>query len=74
MTVKELKNKLGMYPEDTKVNIEVQVLNSEYGYIDTTIEELASTIYVDNLNVDENELHLQVIYVQKEDNSEGVIR
>lgn len=69
MTVKELKDKLKMYPEDTKVNVELQILNSEYGYIDTTIEELASTIYVDNLNVDENELHLQVIYIQKEEDS-----
>lgn len=69
MTVKELKDKLKMYPEDAKVNVELQVLNSGYDYVDTTIEELASTIYVDNLNVAENELHLQVIYIQKEEDS-----
>lgn len=71
MTVKELKDKLKMYPEDTKVNVELQVLNSGCGYVDTTIEELASTIYIDNLNVAENELHLQVIYIQEGEDSNG---
>lgn len=69
MTVKELKDKLKMYPEDAKVNVELQVLNSGCDYVDTTIEELASTIYVDNLNIDENELHLQVIYIQEGEDS-----
>lgn len=66
MTIENLKEKLSMYPNKTKVNIEVQVLDKDYGYVDTTIEEIASTIYVDNLNVDDNELHLQIIYIKKE--------
>ena len=70
MTIKELKQKLSMYPDETKVNVEVQILNKDYGYIDTTIEELTSTIYVDNLDVDDDELHLQIIYIEKEDSKD----
>ena len=69
MTVKELKDKLKMYPEDTEVRVEVIVEDNEGIEIDTSISHFFNFNYTDYLNGGQGFINLRVLYQQKEEDS-----
>ncbi len=65
MTIKELKDKLSKYDQDTQVKIKINVLSSNFEFIENTIEEIEIISFTDYLNDDENIVSLETTYVSK---------
>jgi hypothetical protein len=65
MSIKELKNKISVYPDDANVSIKIKILDKDYNELDKAEENIESIEFIDYLNVDADvdELFLNVSYI-----------